>query len=254
MTEPSDRPKLSVDEDVVEELLQPQTFFSLWSASRGIVARRNPWYTAAEICVGFFVAVAAIGADAATADIAKAVRETSDKVFGFTGAVLGVLVAAFAILATIGQSVAVIPLAVREQDHEPSEIKKVALHFVAAFVPYLVFAAWYALVLLVGYQGGVATKFTLAYPDAGHFFACVFLGGVAYGVTRMLVVLGALISNVYTTFMLLASATVNMNAQIRPKPRAPSDDRPPSPPALPPPNPASTLPADQSKSKVRSKN
>ena len=141
--------------------------------------------------------------------VGERVRDVSDKMFGFAATVLGIVIAGFAIFATISQSNIVVALAVRRKDDPVLPLRRIALHFAGACVPYVVFVAYYLLLISFGWFGGPVTLVANALEQgvAKALGAGIF-GIVVWGAARLLVTLATLVTNIYTSFMLLAGAKI----------------------------------------------
>jgi hypothetical protein len=209
VTKPAHDPRLQVLLSDLQSLERKETFLGLWNQSRALVRPRWMPYVIGEIAIGLLAFISALPPSVSVVRVGERVRDVSDKMFGFAATVLGIVIAGFAIFATISQSNIVVALAVRRKDDAVLPLRRIALHFAGACVPYVVFVAYYLLLISVGWFGGPVTLVANALEQgvAKALGAGIF-GIVVWGAARLLVTLATLVTNIYTSFMLLAGAKI----------------------------------------------
>jgi len=209
---PEQRPKVRIFESDHDSLERKETFWSLWQRARDAIGKRKATYVWGERIAGAVTALCAWLSSASASEIGSHTRDFLGSTFGFAGAILGIVIAAFTIFVTISQSDLAIALVVRRPDRKDVEVRTIALHFIAAFAPYVAFCALYGIVAAVAWPGGFVTLAVTAFdhliPGAAKVLASLSLGLVSWAFARLLVTLSALITNVYRTFMLLVGARI----------------------------------------------
>jgi hypothetical protein len=196
-----------------EELTRERTFRDLWRLLQLWPSKAIDRWVLGFAFVG--VALGAFLSGASGTDIGRAVRDTSATGFGLAGSILGIVIAGFAILTALTASPTVKLLATiprRNGAHpgrDSNELKLIALHFVEAFVPYIIFLALHVVMMVVGWYGGPVTRVCTwihahAGLDAGRYGGAFMLGFEAAALLFLLVALRDLVFNVYKTFLHIA--------------------------------------------------
>lgn len=195
---------------LLTNLTAEKTLFGLWRAARTF---RSPIAWRYRL----FIGLAALGAGAAAyfssltiAEIGSQNRKLCEVGFSFGGTTFGILLAGFAIFATIGTSDLAVRLTVLSSGDKMSEIKRMALHFTRAFVPLLALCAFTFFASALGFYGGPATQVaSFLTPLSARLLASLVFVLVVGFHAYVFVVLAAFVFNVHISLMTMVRARVD---------------------------------------------
>lgn len=178
---------------------------------------RGRWsYRAVVVLMFVLVFATALWSRASVLEIADQSRNVANVTFQYAATILGIVIAGFAIFSTVATSDAVKPLArIQRAQTGTSELKHLALHFVAAFIPYLLFIGIEALVIGFGWHGGPVTRLAKSLgSEPSRYFASGFLAFFAAWLVHLLIVLQSFVFNVYKAFMTIARARLELEERL----------------------------------------
>lgn len=193
--------------DLVKNLTVEKSLAGLWWASRSFRSHLTPYYRAGVALTFVAVGLAAHFSRLSVAELGASTRKMSEVGFGFAGTTFGILLAGFAIFATIGTSDLARRLTLLGEGM--SEIKRMALHFTRAFVPLLALCFITFMVSAIGFSGGPATLLANELgPSIARWLASASFAFISAFHVYVMIVLAAFVYNVHISLMTMVRARV----------------------------------------------
>jgi hypothetical protein len=195
--------------ELLKNLTAEKSLAGLWWTAIAFRSRLTAWYRASAVATFAGVAAAAFYSRLTVSELGALTRKLCEVGFGFAGTAFGILLAGFAIFATIGTSELAQRLAVLPRGGEMSEVKKMALHFTRAFVPLLLLCIVTFAVMALGFYGGPATQLTSSLePQAARWLTSACCAAVAALHVHVFTVLASFVFNVHISLMTMVKAKV----------------------------------------------
>ena len=191
-----------VERRAERELTVEDSLAAVWRSAYRHTERRPlyEWITMIAAASGFAFA---FWSSLDAAELGKLVRDTDSGLFQFVYGILAIVIAGFAIFSATATSETAKEVALKWRPGgggQPNELKFMTLHYVTAFVPYLVYLALHFTIAFLGFYGGPLTRATTAL-GVGRAGAALMLAMLAGFAVRLLIVLQAFVFNVYNTYM-----------------------------------------------------
>jgi len=194
--------------ELVRDLTVERSLLDLWRVSRSFRSHLTPYYRAGVVAVFFGAGAAAKFSRLTVSEVAMSTRKMCEVGFGFAGTTFGILLAGFAIFATIGTSDLARRLAVLGDGM--SEIKRMALHFTRAFVPLLALCFATFMVSALGFYGGPATQIAGELPsELVRWLTSAAFAFISAFHVHVIIVLAAFVYNVHISLMTMVRARVD---------------------------------------------